>query len=118
MRVKRSDEHHSRHRLDTDLLDHAKPIELGHLDVEEYDVGPVLPDAFDCLVSVHTLRYDPHALVLGERYPERVARELLVIDDDCGELFGAVSAIHHQCFRCSSRDMEARSDRQPHLPAH
>lgn len=84
--VVRRDEHDGGQVVVRQLLDDREAVHSRHLDVEEDDVGMVLPDSFDRFGSIGGLADDTDGLGLGKESPELVARQPLVVDDQDAQL--------------------------------
>jgi hypothetical protein len=67
-------------------LEHLEAVELGHLDVEEEEIGAQLGRGLDRLEPVGALRDDLDVGMRGEVLADEPARQLLVVDDDGTEL--------------------------------
>ena len=72
-----------RHFAVEQLLDHAKAVEPRHLHIEKDEVGRQVFDQVDGLNAILALR-DHVDVDLFQQKCEFVARQLLVIDNHCG----------------------------------
>ncbi len=67
--------------------DDLEPVEPRHLDIEEHDVGPQLPDRFHGLVPLARLAGDLDAGDRAENALQVLARGRLVVDDEDTQTF-------------------------------
>ena len=62
-------------------LDDVEAVDIGHLHVEEDQVGILIVDGAQRFGAVRTLGNDLDVVVLSEERPHALARELFVVDD-------------------------------------
>ena len=80
--IERGHEDHHRHRAGLEAAQHLEAVDLGHLHVEEQDVGPLAADRVDRLGAVAALGDDGEISSPREQQPQRLPRQRLVVHDD------------------------------------
>ncbi len=66
--------------IGTDQLEYLEAVQLGHLDVEEHEIGPGLCNLLDRVEAVAALCDDLHSR-RAEQLAQQIARRRLVVDD-------------------------------------
>ena len=79
MLIVRRHEYHVWHTRESYFGNHAKPIDVRHLNVEEHKVGTVLANPGNCFTAAGTLCNDLHIVTLAKKSRAASAREWLVI---------------------------------------
>ena len=72
--------HHG--HLAIDQLQHFEPVQLGHLHVEQQQVGPVLGHCFDRRKPIAALSDDLDVILVAQIFVQNLPRQLFVIHDD------------------------------------
>jgi hypothetical protein len=75
-------EHHRRHRIGADSLQHVQTAQSAQLDVQEEHVGGMCQDRLDCRRAVSALRHDIGIGQARELLPQRQPARGLVIDQN------------------------------------
>src|ERR1700751_2229021 len=64
-----------------DQLENFKTVELGHLNIQENEIGFQFGDGLDGFEAVGAFRGDFNLRMRGEKFAQYLAGELLVVDD-------------------------------------
>jgi hypothetical protein len=75
-------EDRERHRRRADGIDDTQAVELGHLDVEEHQVGPLVENLVDADEAVFGFRDAADARILPQEIDEPMSCRLLVVHDE------------------------------------
>ncbi len=62
-------------------LENFETVELGHLNIQEDEIGFQFGDGFDGFEAVGAFRGDFNLWMRGEKFAQYLAGELLIIDD-------------------------------------
>src|SRR5262249_41626940 len=84
-------EHHG--ALAANQFEHFKAIELGHLNIEEEQIGVELGHHLYCLKSIGALRHNLKVVMTGQELTQHLPGEFLVVDNHRANLF-AGHAVH------------------------
>jgi hypothetical protein len=80
--VEGGDEDDHRHAGDADLAHHREAVHLGHLHVEQHEVGRVRADRRDGLASVRALAHQRDVGIVVQQPAHPRAGQRLVVDDE------------------------------------
>ncbi len=81
----RRDEDDEGHPFGAHCPNDVESVELGHLDIEEHEIGQVAGDGGHGTRAIAAFTGNDHAGVLSEQRSQVGAREGLVIDDECAQ---------------------------------
>src|SRR6185437_348855 len=99
------------------FLDHAKTVEPRHLEIKKQDVRRMLFDQVHRFQAIVALGDDAHIIHGFEQVTQLVARELLVIDYDCGKSQSKILPLQYRGWVrvCSIRKLSVASGRPKKL---
>jgi hypothetical protein len=80
--IERRHENHCRHPLGADGGDHVEPVHLGHLHVEEYEIGLEVGDRLDRGSAVAAFGDDLDIVRASQLVADTAPSDRLVIDDE------------------------------------
>ncbi len=95
--VVRRDEDDGRHPRRPDLPHHFEPVELGHLNVEQHDVGLELANHAHGRAAIAALPDDDDLRMLAEQRAHARARMRLVVGDEHAKRVGHAVASRAAC---------------------
>jgi hypothetical protein len=81
MLVERGHEHDRRHAVSSDRLDHGKAIDLGHLHIEEDEIGRERANGGDRRRPIPALSDDLDARLVPEQPQDPATGDRFIIDD-------------------------------------
>ena len=81
--VVRGHENHGRNRMHSDGAKDFEPVDFGHLDIQEHQIGTQFPDSIDRRESVSTFADDDDILFPVQQPAETFSRERLIVHDKC-----------------------------------
>src|SRR6266480_2528398 len=110
------DEDHHRELRRVEPTEQREAVHLGHLDVEEQQVGRRAPDGVECRAAVGAFSHDVNLGVVGEQRADGGARGRLVVHHEGPDPLGHVSPCHSACARRNGSTIRASRPPSGALP--
>ena len=99
-----SDENHG--GVVADQFEDFEAVQLGHLNIEEHQIGLLLGDGFNGFEAVGAFGDEFDFWMAGHELSQDLAGELLVVNDDGADFFGGFAG-HDGCVSLSAGSVKA-----------